>query len=199
MNVLSILFFCAAASSDSFIIGLSYGGKGIRIRFCSNFLVAIISSLGTFLAMLLGLGIHEGISHKYTSILGSLLLILFGLYTLISALWKKKEANQASGYQDFINRPEQFDKDSSKEIELKEAVILGFILSINNIGIGIGASAAGLNIFVTSLLSLIFSMGFVKLGFYIGKQITSSRLSKYIEYLSALIIIVLGLYELLIG
>jgi putative Mn2+ efflux pump MntP len=42
-------------------------------------------------------------------------------------------------------------------------------------------------------------MGFVKLGFYIGKQITSSRLSKYIEYLSALIIIVLGLYELLIG
>ena len=47
MHVLSI-FFCAAASSDSFIIGLSYGSKGIRIRFYSNFLVAIISSLGTF-------------------------------------------------------------------------------------------------------------------------------------------------------
>ncbi|NLZ49271.1 MAG: sporulation membrane protein YtaF [Clostridiales bacterium] len=198
MHVLSILFFCAAASSDSFIIGLSYGSKGIRIRFCSNFLVASISSLGTFLAMLLGLGIYEGISYKYTTILGSIILILFGFYMLISSL-KKKDSKENLGYQDYINHPEHFDKDRSKEIELKEAVILGAILSINNIGIGIGASTAGLNIIITSFLSLLFSMVFVKLGFYIGKKITSSRLSKYIEYISALIIIFLGVYELLIG
>ncbi|SCN25282.1 putative sporulation protein YtaF [Clostridium sp. N3C] len=198
MHVLSILFFCAAASSDSFIIGLSYGSKGIRIRFCSNFLVASISSLGTFLAMLLGLGIYEGISYKYTTILGSIILILFGFYMLISSL-KKKDSKENLGYQDYINHPEHFDKDRSKEIELKEAVILGAILSINNIGIGIGASTAGLNIIITSFLSLLFSMVFVKLGFYIGKKITSSRLSKYIEYISALIIIFLGLYQLLVG
>lgn len=197
MYVLSIFFFCVAASSDSFIIGLSYGSKGIRIRFCSNFLVASISSLGTFLAMLLGLGIHKGISYKYTAILGSALLILFGFYMLISSFKKRKEIKKNLGYQDYLNNPEHFDKDSSKEIELKEAIILGGILSINNIGIGIGASTAGLSIFPTSILSLIFSMVLVKLGFYIGKKITSSRLAKYIEYMSALIIILLGLYGLI--
>jgi putative sporulation protein YtaF len=172
MHVLSIFFFCAAASSDSFIIGLSYGSKGIRIKFYSNFLVASISSLGTFLAMLLGLGLHEGISYKYTTILGSLLLISFGFYMLIGSLRKRKERKENLGYQDYINHPEHFDKDMSKEIELKEAVILGGILSINNIGIGIGASVAGLNIFVTSLMSLIFSMFFV----YFGKSIAPMQL-----------------------
>ncbi|NLM34483.1 MAG: sporulation membrane protein YtaF [Clostridiales bacterium] len=199
MHVLSTFFFCAAASSDSLIIGLSYGSKGIRLKFCSNFLVAAISSLGTFLAMLLGLGLHEGISYKYTTIIGSVLLILFGFYMLISSLRKKKERGQSLGYQDYINHPEHFDKDSSQEIEVKEAVILGVILSVNNVGIGIGASVAGLNIFITSLLSLIFSMVFVKLGFFIGKKLISSRLAKCIEYISALIIIFLGLYQLLVG
>ena len=83
---------------------------------------------------------------------------------LIGSLRKRKEEGKLriSG---LYKSSEHFDKDMSKEIELKEAVILGGILSINNIGIGIGASVAGLNIFVTSLMSLIFSMFLLSLDF----------------------------------
>jgi putative sporulation protein YtaF len=205
MHILSILFFCIASSSDSFVIGLSYGSKAIRINFWSNFFVACISCVGTFVAMALGKSIYTIMPQHYTRILGSLLLILYGFYILNSSLKIKKnkdkricESDGAKHYHDYIEHPELLDKDNSKEIEPQEAMALGLVLSINNIGIGVGASISGLNIYTTSLLSLLFSMIFIKLGFGIGNKISSSRLAKYSEYMSAVLIIVLGIYELIV-
>ena len=205
MNLLSTLFFCVASSSDSFIIGLSYGTKNIKINFWSNFLVAWISCVGTFLAMLLGKSIYNIMPQQYTRILGSLLLVLFGIYILISSSKLKEsktiERNVNEGakhYHDYIERPELLDKNNSKEIELKEAVLLGIILSVNNIGIGIGASISGLNMNITSFLSLIFSLIFIKLGFEIGNKVSSRGLAKYAEFISAALIIILGIYELVV-
>lgn len=205
MNLLSILFFCVASSSDSFVIGLSYGSKSIRINFWSNFLVACISSLGTFFAMLLGKSISLNIPQYYTRILGSGLLILFGIYVLISSTRGKEDKSvkarrnvDKKHYHDYIEHPELLDRDNSKEIDLKEAVALGSILSINNIGIGIGASISGLNLYTTSLLSLLFSIIFIKFGFGIGNKISSGRMARYSEYISAVLIIALGIYELVV-
>lgn len=200
MHFLSILFFCIASSSDNFVIGLSYGGKSIKISLASNMLVASISCIGTFLAMLLGRWLYNLISPQTANILGSALLILFGLYMLVNSI--KEKANSSSveikGYNGYIQHPEIMDTDNSKEIEIKEALTLGFILCLNNIGLGIGASITGLNIYATSLLSFIFSVIFIKLGSYIGHKILSSRLEAYSEYISAGIIILLGIYELIV-
>ncbi len=203
MEIISILFFCIASSSDNFVIGLSYGGKGIKISFWSNFVVACISCVGTFLAMLFGKGLYLIIPENHTAILASILLVGFGIYMLIEALkkdkYERKENNPGSGnYYNYIEHPEILDKDNSKEIELKEAAVLGFILCLNNIGLGVGASIAGLNMYITAVLALIFSMIFVKLGCHLGHKVLNGRLSKYSEYVSALIIIALGIYELFI-
>lgn len=207
MHILSILFFCMASSSDNFAIGLSYGAKAIRINFWSNLVVAFISCVGTFCAMLFGKGINRLIPANHSAVLGSALMIGFGLYMLAASLRKEKEEVKVDSssndtgtdyYYDLLEHPEIIDKDKSNNIDLKEAAALGLILCLNNIGLGIGASISGMNIYITSMLALIFSMIFVKLGWRIGRKMIYGRLSKYSEYVSALIIIVLGIYELFV-
>jgi len=207
MHILSILLFALSSSSDNFIIGLSYGAKKIRINFINNLLVAVISCVGTVTAMLFGKLFCKFIPPAYTNVFGSLVLLLFGLYMLFNA-YKKKSSdnkelifdNQAKiyHYNEIIEHPEVVDKNNSKTIEFKEAIILGIILCINNIGLGIGASISGLNIYVTSLSSLIFSILFIKLGCYFGSIVSSSRLANYSENIAACVIILLSIYELFI-
>ena len=207
MHTLSILFFALSSSSDNFIIGLSYGAKKIKISFINNLLVALISCIGTVTAMLFGKLFTRLIAPQYTNMFGSLILILFGLFMLFNTLKKKSNDNKelicdnsssVHHYNEMITHPEAVDKNNSKTIEFKEAIILGIILCINNIGLGIGASISGLNIYLTSLSSLIFSILFIKLGYYFGNIVSSGKLAIYSETISACIIILLGIYELFI-
>lgn len=206
MHILSILFFALSSSSDNFIIGLSYGSKKIKINLMNNLLVAFISCTGTVAAMIFGKLICRFILPAYTNAFGSVILIIFGLIMLFNANKKKFDKdksikmNQPEGfhYNEMIEHPEFVDKDDSKTIEFKEALILGSILCINNVGLGIGASVSGLNIYITSMSSFIFSILFIKLGYHFGGIVSSGKLADYSENISALIIILLGIYELFI-
>ncbi|MCT8977139.1 sporulation membrane protein YtaF [Clostridium sp. CX1] len=207
MHILSILLFALSSSSDNFIIGLGYGAKKIKINLISNLLVAFISCAGTVIAMLFGKLLCSFIVPKYANMSGSLILVFFGVFMLFNAFNRKpteskeltsKSNSKISDYNKMIQHPEIVDKNDSKTIELKEAVILGIILCINNIGLGIGASITGLNIYITSLSSLLFSILFIKLGCHYGSLISHSKLSDYSENISAILIILLGIYELFI-
>ena len=202
MHILSILFFSISSSSDNFVIGLSYGAKKITINFINNLIVALISCMGTFIAMLFGKMLSSFFYQAHSNIIGSLILILFGLYMLFNSFRKKADENtdptKHHSYNDVLSHPEIVDKDNSKTIELKESFILGLILCLNNVGLGVGASITGLNIYLTSLSSLIFSIVFIQLGCFIGGRVLSKKLSSYSESISALIILLLGIYELFI-
>lgn len=209
MHILSIIIFALSSSSDSLIVGLSYGAKKIKINFINNFVVSFIAGMGTFLAMIFGKLIMELIPLMYTNIIGSSILILLGLYLLIISLKKDINNNNNSEelnediselyrYEAALRSPEIIDINNSKTIEFKESIILGAVLSLNNIGFGIGASIIGLNVYIASIFSLVFSLIFIPLGYYIGEKIFSNSLSRYSEVISACIIIVLGIYELFI-
>ncbi|WP_298836661.1 sporulation membrane protein YtaF [Clostridium sp.] len=209
MNILAIFFFAIASSSDGLIVGLSYGAKKVRINFISNFMISFISGIGTFLAMSFGRSLLQLMPLKYSNILGSGILILFGIFLLVNWLRKnigstksiEKANKDSSGYKHYENtlrNPEIIDTNDSKTIDFKEAIILGFVLCLNNIGLGIGASISGLNIFMTSIFSLILSLIFIPIGYYIGEKVISDTLSKYSEIISICIILILGLYELFV-
>ncbi|RXI50311.1 sporulation membrane protein YtaF [Clostridium tetani] len=197
MSILSILIFAISSTCDSFIIGISYGINKIRINFLSNLLVALISGLGTFLSMLPGAKLINYISFKQANKFGSLLLIMVGICLIINSLRKKNKFNDERSYSDLLKNPEKMDFDSSKNIELKEAIYLGIFLCLNNIGLGIMASIIGLNIYVTSFLSFLFSLIFLKLGCFIGKKASAHSFNdKFAEISSYILIILLGIWEL---
>lgn len=192
MHILSSLLFAFSANVDNFVVGLSYGIKKIKIGFMSNLLIALISLAGTVLSMLAGKIIFDFMPKNVSNSIGSTMLILIGTWTIVKPLLKNKNSN------DILDNPEKADVDNSSSIDGKESIVLAFALTINNVGLGIGASITGLNVVLTSFFTFIFSMIMITAGHICGSNYLSKVFSKSAAIVSGLIIIFLGVYEMLI-
>ncbi len=99
-----------------------------------------------------------------------------------------------------IRDPISSDLDGSKRIDWKEALYLGFALSLDSIGVGIGGSIVGINSIMFPILVAGFQLIFLSLGNFIGKKLISSiSLPKNIwSVISGILLIVIGIYKLFV-
>lgn len=205
MNILPPLFLAISASIDNFTVGVAYGIKKIEIQFISNLIIAVISALGTFLSMTIGLLLCRLLSAEMSNIIGCSLLILIGIWFIIEYFIKKIKMKCRSSadysninYKELLDKPESVDFDKSGNIDIRESVILGIALMINNLGLGISASISGINIYLTTICTFIISIITIPLGFFIGKHCFSKLSGEYASLISGLIIVALGIYEIFI-
>lgn len=199
MSFLSILLFVIAASLDILVVSLAYGLKDIKINFSSTLVIASISALGTFISMILGQFLVDLIPVKLGDIIGGLVLLALGFYSIYSYFKEKKiltshnsENNSSPTF--ILENPEVADKDKSGNIDFKESLALSLALALNNFGLGIGASISGLNISFTTISTFIISLIFISLGFYLSKTIKSKNISKNSNLIAGIIIIILSLF-----
>lgn len=199
MSFLSILLFVIAASLDILVVSLAYGLKDIKINFSSTLVIASISALGTFISMILGQFLVDLIPVKLGDIIGGLVLLALGFYSIYSYFKEKKiltshnsENNSSPTF--ILENPEVADKDKSGNIDFKESLALSLALALNNFGLGIGASISGLNIAFTTMSTFIISLIFISLGFYLSKTIKSKNISKNSNLIAGIIIIILSLF-----
>ncbi|EDT79451.1 MAG: sporulation membrane protein YtaF [Clostridium perfringens] len=199
MSFLSILLFVIAASLDILVVSLAYGLKDIKINFSSTLVIASISALGTFISMILGKFLVDLIPVKLGDIIGGLVLLALGFYSIYSYFKEKKiltshnsENNSSPTF--ILENPEVADKDKSGNIDFKESLALSLALALNNFGLGIGASISGLNIAFTTISTFIISLIFISLGFYLSKTIKSKNISKNSNLIAGIIIIILSLF-----
>ena len=199
MSFLSILLFVIAASLDILVVSLAYGLKDIKINFSSTLVIASISALGTFISMILGKFLVYLIPVKLGDIIGGLVLLALGFYSIYSYFKEKKiltshnsENNSSPTF--ILENPEVADKDKSGNIDFKESLALSLALALNNFGLGIGASISGLNIAFTTISTFIISLIFISLGFYLSKTIKSKNISKNSNLIAGIIIIILSLF-----
>ncbi|MBC8060769.1 MAG: sporulation membrane protein YtaF [Clostridiaceae bacterium] len=204
MHILSALVFALVVSIDNFTVGIAYGSKKIKIKPSSNLLIGLFSSLGTFLSMVLGLGIIQVISAKTANLVGCVVLLTLGIYFLID-FFKKKLKIQSFKLrikQDFsvckalLNYPEIADVDKSGSLELRESIMLAFALTLNNFGLGIGVGITGINIFQATLLTFIISIVSILIGYTVGEKFLSKFLGDYASLFSGCLIIILSIYEI---
>lgn len=198
MQLLSVFLFSLSANIDSFTVGLAYGMKNIKVDYKSNTLIAIITSIGTFIAMGIGLLTKQFIPVRILSIIGCLILMGLGLTMILNSFKNKKQEDEdyELSYTDILIKPQRADIDKSGYIDMKEAVTLGFALSLNNFGLGVGASVTGINIYLTTVFTFILSILCIIVGVEVGKRYISQTLRQYADLISGIIILFLGLYEL---
>lgn len=122
MHWITIILIGIAANLDNLGIGLAYGVKQVKIPILSNAVIAIMSMIVTYVAVTAGSTVVEYISPHTANLLGSLLLCVIGLWTLMS--------NNLSN-QRIARNPELFDEDKNLVISTREAMALGFVLSAN--------------------------------------------------------------------
>jgi len=199
MHVISSLLFSISANIDNFTVAIAYGLKKIRIGILSNLLIALVSGIGTFLSMSIGLFINKFLPSNISNIVGSLILIIIGLWFILDYYRKRKTDTFAlkNNYEILINT-KIAGNDNLKYIDIKESIILAFGLTINNLGLGIGASITGLNIYFTTLLTIIFSLLSILLGFTIGNTYLAKAFGNYAPLVSGILIVFLGIYEIFV-
>jgi putative sporulation protein YtaF len=97
-----------------------------------------------------------------------------------------------------MESPEIADVDHSGYIDVKEAVSLALALTINNLGTGVAASITGINIPLAVAATFIFSIVTLEVGGIIGNSAFSKIFGKYANFVSGVIIVILGVYEMFI-
>lgn len=200
MHFISVLAFAFSVNIDNFIVGVAYGIKKIKIGFLSNLLIAFITAAGTLISMEIGVVASQFLSPKIANAFGSILLILIGIWATKDFFRKKKplQPTNSPNCSQLLKEPEKADNDHSGTIDLKESITLGLALSINNFGLGIGASITHIDITAAVACTFFSSIIFFSLGRIIGKSYLYTFFGKYASLFSGILIILLGLYELLI-
>ncbi len=192
MHILSILLFAISSNLDNLTVGIGYGMEKIEVNPLSNLIISLISAIGTFISMYLGTIVLKFLNKEITNLIGSGILIAIGLFFCYQFFKSKDVKND----DDLIKNPKKADKDNSKHIEPREAVSLGFALTINNFGVGFGASIAGLSFILTSIVTFFISIIFLEGGYLLGNDVFAKIFGKYSDLISGLIIIFIGIYEI---
>jgi putative sporulation protein YtaF len=208
-----ILLMAISCNLDNVGIGIAYGARGIAIPFASNVLIAVITTIGTFLSAALGRSMYTFLRPDTAKYIGSILLMAAGVWVAVyDSMAPAKEvlhsADQAVGISltsrsffqkllSILNNPCIADVDLSRHIDLREGAVLGLALTLNNMANGIGAGLIGLNIVWLSAFVFLFSIATILAGIMIGGSFGNRVFGRYSGFAAGAILIFIGIFELL--
>ena len=200
--ILSALSFSLSSNLDNAVIGIAYGIKKVRIGIIANIIIAIVTSIGTFLSMLVGKYISKFLTHSVANGLGAVVIIILGIYFIIQSiikLIKNTKAKQLAlkNVADMIEYAQKSDLDNSGDIDMKEALIVALGLTLNNLGTGVAASMTGVSIQLTVIFTFILSILAIIFGGVLGNHVLGEFLGKYAPLFSGILLIILGIIECL--
>ena len=223
--LLNILLLSISSSIDSFGIGITYGLRKLKICKFAKLILFILSITITYIAVIIGKNLSLLLSPIVTKLLGAFILISIGIiimFQIISPTNNKKNKinnykflknkstfNEKKIYKFFIKflgitiqiikDPIYSDFNSSSNIEAKEAIYLGFSLSIDSFCIGIANSILSTDFILFPILVSIFQLVFLSIGTIIGMKL--SRFSKIPNniwnMISAILLILIGFSRLI--
>ncbi|KOF55628.1 MULTISPECIES: sporulation membrane protein YtaF [Clostridium] len=198
--ILSALLFSLSSNLDNLVIGIAYGVKNIKIGTFANLLIAIVTSIGTFLSMSIGKYISKLLPHYVANSLGAIIIIILGIYFIIQSIIKlmnntKQKELSLKDITDMLEYAETSDLDKSGDINIKEASFVALGLTFNNLGTGIAASITGVNITFTVAFTFIFSIITIIIGEVFGTHVLGKVLGKYAPLISGILLIILGIVE----
>lgn len=203
MQILSSLLFGISASLDALIMGITYGIRKIHIKLWQNLFISLITLFGTCLSicfgrwqstLLKGLLPDLNISIPLERFIGSMTLILFGMYYLVKFMLSMQKKYPKTQISEELAVPSQRTP-CPAFLSLKASLLLGLALSVNNMGIGLGASIAGLSLIPAAVCTFLFSAVFLGLGNCLGKSHLSDFLGQAATPVSGFLLLGLGICE----
>lgn len=207
VNWRPILLLGLAANLDNLGVGISYGFRGVRVRWLPNLAIACISLLATAVSMILGHGAAQILPIRAARDVGAAILFFVGAWVGLEAWMGQQPApvetqrlikiplGVAGVWIEVLRDPQKADTDSSGEIDLKEATALGFALSLNNLGTGLGAGLNHFPVLATALVTGLGSLLSIAGGAWLGRNALARRLGTGASYIAALMLIAIAVWE----
>ncbi|MBC8015825.1 MAG: manganese efflux pump [Sporomusaceae bacterium] len=202
MNLFYILLLGFAVSIDGFIAGLAYGLKNISMPITSLLIVCITTILCTITAMASAYVLGTLINTTLAILLGSLILILIGLFSLFQEYLTKEYVTSKETPKltfsigrlviNIMANPEKADVDQSQMINPLEALFLGLALGVDNIVATFAAALMEPLPSYTPLIMGLIQIMVISAGIYTSKRFIPNKLKKIFPYLPGAILIILG-------
>lgn len=204
MHILYTLFIALANNLDNIGVRIAYSIRGIKISVMKNLWISVITLFISSFAAFSGKLLSGFFNKQISSVISMLLLTAIGLWIIIepyikqddNSMTKLIEKNKNSVY-NILRKPENADMDNSKNIDYKEATLLGVALSINNIGGGLSAGMIGLNSIFVGFLSAIISFLALWAGNYITEFFKKWNLGNKATYIAGIALIAIGIKQIL--
>ena len=193
MSVLPSLLFGISASLDALLVGTALGLQKISLPIKHNLLISAVTLIGTVISIGLGTLLLPLFPFGIGIRIGSIILILFGLYYIGKWLLSKLHCRHLPT--DALCQSSQKYIDP-RALTFSRILVLGCALSLNNIGIGFSASITGLPILPASVSTFLCSFGFLAIGNQLGRSSILQRAGEYTDPVSGLLLIMLGLCQL---
>lgn len=170
-----------SSSIDSLGIGITYGLKNTKLTKIDKLILFIISIIITLCSGFIGNVLKLLLKDILLKIIGSLILIIMGLFIIIQT----------------NNKEYSFDFDNSNDINYKEAFALGIALSLDSLCIGIGGSIVGINIWLFSILVAFLQYIFLNLGNILGNKLNRLKFVPQSVWnkISGFLLIAIGLFK----
>lgn len=209
-----VLLMAISCNLDNVGIGIAYGTRRVSIPFTSNLLIAVITTIGTFLSVILGQTMYIFLKPNIAKFAGAAIIICAGIWILVKEIISGKKDTYY--YQDnvlidnssivktfftkmvkILDNPFIADTDFSSHIDLKEGIALGLALSLNNVSNGIGAGMIGLNVMWLTLSVFILSIITIWVGIKVGHYYGHRFFGRLTEPAAGVLLVIIGIYEIL--
>lgn len=209
-QLFSLLILAFALSLDSFSVGFTYGLRQMVMPVKSVLIIASCSAISMMLAVSIGHGLAKILSPGITASLGGVILIALGAGVLYQFFRPEKEKNKQEHEITIVNleirslglainilkKPMSADFDKSGAITGIEALMLGFALSLDSFGAGIGASMLGYSPYYLAFTVAIMSSLFVLLGIKSGVFFHRFEWIQKFTFIPGILLMLIGIWKI---
>jgi putative sporulation protein YtaF len=210
VQLFSLLILAFALSLDSFSVGFTYGLRKMVMPLKSVLIIATCSAVSLMLAVSIGHGLAKILSPSITASLGGIILIALGAGVLYQFFRPEKEKGALQHEKTIVNfeirslglvinilrKPMSADFDQSGEITGIEALMLGFALSLDSFGAGIGAAMLGYSPVYLAIAVATMSSSFVLMGIRCGGFFQRFAWIQKFTFLPGILLIMIGIWKL---
>ncbi|MGN0989110.1 MAG: manganese efflux pump [Eubacteriales bacterium] len=180
MDLFSVVLLGIATNIDNLIIGASFGVRKKNIPPLKNLFIAVVSGVAAFAACLFA-GLC-GFLGPAADIIGGILLIFIGVWSLVSEIIKSRDGKgESCALCDVLS--------------FRETAALSAALAANSIPPSFGAGMTGISPFFAAGSVAFFSFFFVAVGVFVGKRAHKVINSGSLGIISSLFLIALGIFE----
>ncbi len=197
MQFLSSLLFGVSASLDSLLVGVSYGIRRVHIRLWQNLFISFVTLLGTCLSISAGHLLIPLLPEAVCRYAGSLILALLGIYYILKWLISSLQNRHKDKLPHYSEISSASANRKWEALSFAEVFTLSLTLSLNNLGIGLSASLAGLSLLSTAVATLICSVLLLFLGNQLGRCRLLQLAGTAAEPVSGILLIGLGFVQLI--
>jgi len=191
---LSAVLIALVSNLDNLAVGLAFGMRGTPISATPNLVIAVLTMIGTAGAITSGHAISGLMSPGVASALGASIIIVIGVWTVLSSLDAVvRPASAGSRGRVFGSRPRVLTPHGEKRgVGFRAAIGLGAALALNNVGVGVGAGVAGISPVLTTLLAGAASLVCVGAGSRAGRTLGRLDPGGWSPLVSGLILLGIG-------